>query len=105
MPTILWENDARTEFVKQPDWKTTDSRRLYLNISRDSNGTFSAVVVNLPGTGSCGDTEEEAIANAMEAARAAIDLYEDDNEEVPWADPALAEIPFGTKRKVVILDA
>lgn len=64
----------------------TKTFRCHLAISRDDEGRFSAVVLNLPGTGSCGDTKEEAIANAREAVLGAIESYRDEQLEIPWTD-------------------
>ena len=105
MATVIWENEARTEFIETPDWRSSsDGVRLHLLITKD-DGIFSAVVLNLPGTGSCGDTEEEAIQNAKEAARAAVEVYQENGGEVPWKDTYSIEIPAGAKQKWVILDA
>lgn len=79
--------------------------RLHLLITQDADDTYSAVVLNLPGTGSCGDTEEEAVRNSIEAARGAIEIYEDDGEEIPWRETSAVEIPAGAKQKWVVLDA
>lgn len=60
--------------------------RCHLAISRDDEGRFFGVVLNLPGAGSCGDTEEEAIANAREAVLGIIESYREDQREIPWKD-------------------
>ena len=52
--------------------------RCHLAISRDEDGSVSVVVLNLPGAGSCGKTEEEAIANAREAIQGVIESYLED---------------------------
>ena len=57
---------------------------VYLEIAQEENGTFSAVALNLPGAGSHGDTEEEAVSNAKEAVRGVIKSYLDDDQPVPW---------------------
>jgi predicted RNase H-like HicB family nuclease len=74
-------------------------------ITKDDYECYSAVILNLPGTGSCGETEEEAIENAKEAARAAIEEYEESGRPIPWKDSSTIEIPAGAKHKRVILDA
>lgn len=106
MSTVVsWKNAARTKYVEEPDWRAAAGHRLHLLIIKEGDGTFSAVVLNLPGTGSCGETEEEATANAKDAARAALDVYHDSGEEIPWKDTAAVAIPAGAKQKWVILDA
>ncbi len=105
MSTVIWKNEARTEFVAEPDWKASNGVRLHLLITKDVDGIYSAVVLNLPGAGSCGDTEEEAICNAMDATRGVLEVYEGNDEEIPWKDTASMAIPVGAKQKWVILDA
>ncbi len=70
--------------------------RCHLAILPDEEGGFSVLVLNLPGTGSCGKTEAEAIAHAKEAVLAVIESYEEDKTVVPWIDeykiPATAKL-------------
>jgi predicted RNase H-like HicB family nuclease len=79
--------------------------RYQLLITKDVNGVFSAVVLNLPGIGSCGDTEEAAIENAKDAIRLALEVYEESHEEIPWKDLSSITIPEGAKLLRIILDA
>lgn len=81
------------------------SYRCHVAILREENGTFSAVVLNLPGVGSCGDTEAEALANAKDAAAATIASYLDDREDIPWDEPGRYPIPEGCTQKWVLVDA
>ncbi len=53
----------------------------------EEDGTFSAVVLNLPGAGSCGDTEAEAIENVKEAIAGVMEEYAESGDEVPWLAP------------------
>ena len=50
----------------------------------EDDGSFSAVVINLPGVGSCGDTEAEAIENVKEAMTGVLEEYTESGEDVPW---------------------
>lgn len=79
--------------------------RCHLAISRDDDGRFSAVVLNLPGAGSCGDTEEEAIANALEAVLGIIESCREDGTAVPWQDPDEYDVEAGAERKWVLVNA
>ena len=49
----------------------------------EDDGTWSAIVLNLPGAGSCGATEEEALENVREAVRGLIASYTEDGEIIP----------------------
>jgi predicted RNase H-like HicB family nuclease len=57
------------------------------------------IVLNLSGTGSCGATEEEAIANVKEAVRGVIESYEKDGLSIPWQDSETDDIPEDAKLK------
>ena len=50
------------------------------------DGSFSAVVLNLPGAGSCGDTEEDALNNARKPFAGLLNLTESQDEDIPWCD-------------------
>ena len=104
MPAVLYKNDDCTAHPKT-NWKATAWSRLHLLILRETDGTYSAIVMNLPGTGSCGDSEEEAVANAKEAARTALEVYAESGETPPWTDTSAVSIPDGAKHKMVILNA
>ena len=106
-------NTAHTERPRREDWLKVEHEstprigygyRLHLLITKESDGSFSAVVLNLPGTGSCGDTEEMATENAKEAARGVLEVYEQGGEEIPWTNTYSADIPAGSKQKWIILD-
>jgi predicted RNase H-like HicB family nuclease len=98
MATVTTKNDERT-------LTAAAEIRLHLLITRDDDSTFSAVVLNLPGAGSCGDTEVEAIENAIEATRGVLEVYEENGEAIPWKDTAADPIPAGAQQKWVVLDA
>ena len=80
--------------------KTTENPprvRCHMAILREDDGSFSAIALNLPGIGSCGDSEEEAIANASQAVTAAVESFREDGDPVPWAAPGEYSIPDGAK--------
>lgn len=104
MPTEVL-NTAITQRVSSDDWLKVREYRCHILITQDVGGVFSAVVLNLPGIGSCGDTEEIAIANAKDAIRLALEDYEESHEEIPWKDTSTVVIPQGAKHLWVILDA
>ena len=77
--------------------------RCLIALVREEDGDYSAIVVNLPGCGSCGDSEEEAIENVKEAIRGTIESYVEAGEDIPWVDPNLEEKPEGTVRTTWIV--
>ena len=81
------------------------SYRCHVCLIREDDGGFSATVLNLPGVGSCGDTEDEAMRNCREAISGALESYAKANETVPWLDPRSYEIPDGATDRWIVLDA
>jgi predicted RNase H-like HicB family nuclease len=77
--------------------------RCHLAIIREEEGDFSVLILNLPGVGSCGNTENEAIANTREAIAGALESYVESGEEIPWADASAYSIPQGAKQTWVDL--
>ena len=89
------------------DWHTiveATSYRCHVALLSEEDGSFSAIVLNLPGSGSCGATEKEALANVREAIIGAIASYVEDNEDIPWADPACYSIPDEATEKWIIVN-
>ena len=80
------------------------SCRLHLLISPEDDGSVSVVVLNLPGTGSCGDSEEEGVRNALEAATGVIEEYEASGGQIPWRDSTHDPIPPGSEARWVLRD-
>jgi predicted RNase H-like HicB family nuclease len=73
---------------------------------KEDDGAFSAVILNLPGAGSCGPTIEDAERNAREAVRGVIESYNEHHEEIPWENSISSEAPEGTvARKWVLVHA
>ena len=79
------------------------SYRCLLAILREEEGDFSALVLNLPGAGSCGDTEAAAIANAREAVAGVLQSYIDSGEDIPWITDY--KIPEGADLKWLVVNA
>ena len=97
------ENTAITQEL--PGWQPTKGYRFHILITRDEDGGYSAIVLNLPGIGSCGDTMEEALENAKEAIQGALEVYKASGEAIPWKDTSSAEIPAGAKQSWITLNA
>ena len=77
---------------------------LHIRVTQDEDGGYSAVVMNLPGAGSCGLSEHEAIDNATEAARAVIEQYKEDGLDIPWKDTSRVEPVAGAIDKRIVLN-
>ncbi len=60
------------------------SYRAHVAVIPDADGGFSVIVLNLPGTGSCGDSFDEAIANVRDAILGVVESYEEDGLPIPW---------------------
>jgi len=86
------------------NWDVLNAPRLHLRLIQEADDSFSAIVLNLPGSGSAGDTVEEAIENAKEAVRGVLESYEADGIEAPWKDSTMEPIPFGAEHRWVVLD-
>ncbi len=80
-------------------------RRFHLLVSQDEEGVFSAVVLNLPGVGSCGDSADEAVENAKEAIAGALESFEADHEAIPWRNSSSLEIPAEAQERWITLHA
>jgi predicted RNase H-like HicB family nuclease len=102
----IFKNNAITSVSKE-DGKESKAYRLHVLVTRDEDvdNSYSAVALNLPGLGSCGETEEEAVNNVREAARGVLESYKDHGEEIPWEDSSTADIPRDAKQKWIVVDA
>jgi predicted RNase H-like HicB family nuclease len=103
--TIVLENESKKSAVsweRIPDEGLTAYRCLIAMV-REEHGGYSAIVVNLPGCGSCGDSEEEAIENVKEAIQGTIESYIEAGKDIPWVDPTLEEKLEGTVRTTWIV--
>lgn len=103
MSTIELNNRAESKTFECDGWEDR-AYRCHVCVFRDDDG-FSAVVLNLPGVGSCGDTEDEAMQNIREAVIGAIECYNDANETIPWRDSSQEDIPSGSVQKWIIVNA
>ncbi|MDG6926531.1 MAG: type II toxin-antitoxin system HicB family antitoxin [Nitrososphaerota archaeon] len=64
------------------------TRRYRTLVEQDEDGKFTAIVPELPGCLSCGDTRDEALDNVKEAIQAYIESLQKHNEPVP---PSISE--------------
>ena len=79
--------------------------RCHVALIPEDDGSFSAVVLNLPGVGSCGDTEEDAMSNVQDAIDATLASYHADGEDIPLLGSGTYEIPAGAVLKWVSVNA
>jgi predicted RNase H-like HicB family nuclease len=79
--------------------------RCHVCMIPEDDGTFSVVVLNLPGAGSCGRTKEEAIENVREAVLGVIASHREHGEEVPWKDAGPGDIPANGTPKWILVNA
>ncbi len=80
--------------------------RFHILLTQEDETDFvSAIVLNLPGVSSCGDTDEEVLANVKEAISAALESYREAGEAIPWKDSSDVVIPPGARRKWIIQNA
>ena len=95
-------NDAYTPSC-EPDWRTQNAYRCCVCLIPEEDG-FSAIVLNLPGAASCGDTESEALENVKESIRGLIDVYMEHGDPIPWTDCRSEDIPAGAKRQWILVN-
>ena len=96
-------NSAKSEEVNSDQWGPATSYRCHVLLEKEEDGTYSAIVLNLPGAGSCGDSEADALANVREAVAGAIESYLAAGEEIPWGDSLAADIPGDAKHKWILV--
>lgn len=76
--------------------------RYFVYLTPEEKGDFSVVAARLPGVASQGNTEQEALANIVEAFKSAIAHYKEQGVDVPWTKTPI-EPPRGSVTRVVIV--
>ncbi len=104
MNTIELKNTAINPVVT-PTWRREPLYRCHIALIPEADGRVSAVVLNLPGAGSCGNTEEEAMRNVREAVTGVIESHKEAKEDIPWIGLDKYEIPEGAKQKWILVNA
>lgn len=78
------------------------TRKIQLLVTEDEPGMFSAIAWNLPGAGSSGSTEAEAIERAKEAVAGVLESYAENDAPVPWEpETKLVEFFLGPDGKAI----
>lgn len=105
-PTLLENESNSTSLVlKEVRWARQNAYRCHVCLIPEDDGTWSAIVVNLPGAASCGDSEEEALLNVREALVGLIRSYLADEEAIPWCDTTAECIPQNAKQVWIFVNA
>ena len=90
----IYVNDSKRSTANPESWQEPkETYAVHLLLVPEEDGRFSAIALNLPGTGSCGDTKEEAIENAKEAVKGVLESYTASGESIPWKDSRSDKTP------------
>ena len=99
----IYVSDADRSSAKQESWQEPQQTyRLHILTIREDDGRYSTVALNLPGTGSCGDTKEESIENAKEAIKAVLESHKEAGETIPWKDSTTEKIVNGEQKWIIV---
>jgi predicted RNase H-like HicB family nuclease len=69
----------------------------------EPEGGYSAHALRLPGVASQGESIAEALQNIKEAFRAAISVYRENNEKIPW-ERITIDRPAGSLERWMLVD-
>jgi predicted RNase H-like HicB family nuclease len=70
---------------------------------REEDGSYTAIVLNLPGAASEGATEDEAMANVRESICGLVESYTATGDPIPWKDPVPCDVPPDAKTKWILV--
>src|SRR5262249_25063656 len=76
--------------------------RCMVYLAPEEEGGFSVVAASLPGVASQGDTEQEALANIVEAFVGAVALYKEQGVDIPWTKTAIEPERGAVPRWVIV---
>jgi predicted RNase H-like HicB family nuclease len=93
------------QIVPSYDWRDTKGYMIHVQFTKEEDGTFTAVALNLPGAASSGVTQDDAKSNIKEAVCQLIESYREVGEQVPWRDSSKDKIPFGAEQTRLYVDA
>lgn len=106
MAPVILENESKaTSFVFEEVGWPEHGYRCHICLIPEDDGTWSAIVLNLPGAASCGKSEEEALENVREAIVGVIKSYLADDETIPWCDSVSDDIPQNAKQTWILVNA
>ena len=97
-------NEAESCQVASGGWRSPRKTfRCHIALVKEDDGSYSAIVLNLPGAGSCGDTEEDALINVREAVSGVVESHLDAGEAIPWVDSSAVDISGNAKLKWILV--
>jgi predicted RNase H-like HicB family nuclease len=103
-PTLLENESNSASFMfDEVQWPERIAYRCHVCLVAEDE-QFSAIVLNLPGAASCGDTESEALANVEESIRELIQVYAENGDPIPWKEYRSEEIPPGAKLQWILVN-
>ena len=79
-----------------------DMYRCMVYLTPEDEGGFSVVAAQLPGVASQGSTEQEALANIVEAFEGAIAVYKEMGQGIPWTKTPLEPERGAVLRWVIV---
>jgi predicted RNase H-like HicB family nuclease len=86
------------------EWPETSAYRCDIALFQEDDGQFSAIVLNLPGAASCGDTEAGALESVKESIRGLIEVYKEHSDPIPWKNYKSEDIPENSKIERVLVN-
>jgi predicted RNase H-like HicB family nuclease len=98
-------NSGKSFSINPGDWKSSAAYRCQIALMREDDDSYSAIVLNLPGAGSCGQTADEALENVKEAVAGLIKSYSDTGTSIPWKDVRKNDIPEGAELRWILVNA
>jgi len=106
--TILEESPYRTagpqQYIREPQWRPLDENAYECRVllCPEAEGGYSAHAIRLPGAVSQGESVAEALENIADAFRAAISVYQERGEAIPWKDLELERPKRSIEKWIVV---
>lgn len=99
-PWLAQTGDAR----QLPEWIVPKDVTLECRICvvPEKDGRFSARALFLPDVVSHGETEEEAVHCIAEALRAAVEVYGEEGESIPWLKEGIPTPRNAKERRILV---
>ncbi len=107
MSTVEASRESGNLTKADPTWQRLDHGNAYqcrIILCPESVGGYSAHAIDLPGVVSQGESVAEAVANLVEAFKAAIKVYIDENLDIPWGADQEFECPSNAIEKWVVVN-
>lgn len=113
MPKMATAELEKITNINESDGPWTDAKgykpnpnvfHCHVALIREDDNSISAIVLNLPGAASCGQTEDEAISNVKESVCGLIASYKESGHPVPWKDPASLDAPGDARTRWILVN-